>query len=144
MEYNWFTVLLVSTVLQCESATCTQISPPSRASLQLHAPPPRQVITERGAEFPVLYNSFPSAIYFTHGSVYMSILCYQFISPSCSCPFPCPCHHSLCLCLYSCPANKFISTIFSRFHIYEGDQYVANDSNSTQGHCFFHPISYIL
>ena len=26
--------------------------------------------------------------------------------------------HSLCLCLYSCPTNRFISTVFSRFYIY--------------------------
>ena len=29
---------------------------------------------EPGAEFPVLYSSFPLASYFTHGRVYMSML----------------------------------------------------------------------
>ena len=32
--------------------------------------PPLQVITEHQAELPVLYSSFPLAIYFTHRSVY--------------------------------------------------------------------------
>ena len=34
-------------------------------------------------------------------------------------PSPCPQVHSLCLRLYSCPASRFIRTIFFfRFHIY--------------------------
>ena len=33
-------------------------------------------------------------------------------------PTPCPQFHSLCLCLYSCPATRFISIIFFRVHIY--------------------------
>ena len=48
----------------------------------------------------------PLAIYFKHGSVYMSVLLSQFIC----------CVHkffSLCLCLYSCPENKFINTILN-------------------------------
>lgn len=68
------------------------------------------------AELPVLYSYFPLAIYFTYGSVYMSVLFSQFILP-----FPshtCPQVHPLCLDLYSCPANRFISIIFSKFNIY--------------------------
>ena len=34
-------------------------------------------------------------------------------------PTPCTHVHSLCLCLYFCPANRFIWTSFSRFHIYD-------------------------
>ena len=50
-------------------------------------------------------------------SVYLSIVLSQFISPSSplpSCPHVC----SVYLPVYSCTANKFICTIFSRFHIY--------------------------
>ena len=35
-------------------------------------PPPLQVITEHWAELPVLYSSFPLAIYLAHGSVYVN------------------------------------------------------------------------
>ena len=46
----------------------------------------------------------------------MSILTSQFIPPSPSPPRPHVC--SLCLCLYSCPATRFICTIFFSFLIY--------------------------
>ena len=39
----------------------------------------------------MLDSSFPLAICFTHGSVYMSVLLSQFIPPS---PFPYPCIHT--------------------------------------------------
>ena len=57
-------------------------------------------------------------IYFTFGSVYMSMPLFHFVTgyPS---PSPCPQVHSLCLCFYSCPAPRFIRNFFfSRFHIY--------------------------
>ena len=44
------------------------------------------------AEISVLYSSFPLAICFTHGSVYMSLLLSQFAPPS---PFPCCVHQSV-------------------------------------------------
>ena len=53
-------VVLISAIQCRESATCTHISPSSRASL-----PPLQVITEHGAEPPVLHSSFPLAILFS-------------------------------------------------------------------------------
>ena len=56
--------------------------------------------------------------YFTFGSVYVSMpLSHPVTSyPS---PSPCPQIHSLCLGLYSCPASRFIRTVFFfRFHIY--------------------------
>ena len=46
--------------------------------------PPLWVITEHRTELPVLYSSFPLASYFTHGSVYKSMLLSQFI------PYPVP------------------------------------------------------
>ena len=60
------------------------ISPPSWTSL-----PHLYVITERRAELPVLYSSFPLAICLTHGGVYMSVLILQFVPPS----FPLPSVH---------------------------------------------------
>ena len=50
---------------------------------------------------------------FTHGCVYMSMLLSQFVPPSPSLTASRVC--SLCLHLYSCPTNRFISTIFLYF-----------------------------
>ena len=81
-------------------------------------PPPRPHPTPLGhhrawAGLPVLSSSFPLALYFTHGGVYS-------LNSSHSLPsLLFPQVHSLQLCLYSCLANRLISTIFSRFHIYE-------------------------
>ena len=48
--------------------------------LSLHSTiPSLQLVAEHRAELPVLYSSFPLAIYFTHGSAYMSMLPSQFI-----------------------------------------------------------------
>ena len=55
------------------------------------------------------HSSFPLAMSFTRGSVYMSILPFQFIPPS---PSPSVSTNLFFICLYSCPANRFISTIF--------------------------------
>ena len=57
---------------ECESALCRHVSPSSGASLPPSIPRP-QVITEHGAELPVRHSSFPPAIHFTHGRVYMSV-----------------------------------------------------------------------
>ena len=59
-------------------------------------------------KFPVLYSRFPLVIYFTQGSVYMSILISQFVSPS-----PPPPFFSFHLHLYSCPGKRVIS-LYSR------------------------------
>ena len=110
MLYN---VVLVSPVQQQESAICIHISPPSwttRAILDY-----LQVIRQHWAGLPVLWSSFPHAIYFTHSSVHMSVILSQFVPPCPSPPAPTLCRPqvlSLHLCLYSCPANRFISTIF--------------------------------
>ena len=50
-------------------------------------PPPRSS-QSTNAELPVPYSSFTLAIYFTHGSVYMSVLVSQFIPTSPSYPVP--------------------------------------------------------
>ena len=55
--------------------------------------------------------------YLTHGSVRISMPFFQFVPP-----FPSPLWtqvHSLCLYLYSCPANRFIVLFFfSALHIF--------------------------
>ena len=58
-----------------------------------------------------MYSNSRLAIYFTHGSIQMSILLSQFVLPS---PSP-HVHMFLCLHLNSCPAKRFISTIFLDF-----------------------------
>ena len=63
------------------------------------------------------YSKIPLAIYFTHGTIHVSMLVSPFISLS---PFPtvskvC----SVCLCLHCCPANRFIGMYhLSRFDMY--------------------------
>ena len=69
------------------------------------------------ADLPVLCGCFPLAIYFTFGSVYMSMPLSHFI-PAYPSPSPCPQVHSLVgLCLYSCLAPRFFRTFFFLFHI---------------------------
>ena len=65
-----YKVVLVPAV-QCESAIGMHIilllQPPS------HHPHPMQVITEHRAELPKLHSSFPPALHFTRGNVYMYV-----------------------------------------------------------------------
>ena len=93
----------------------------------LHLPPslpipPLQVVTKHRPDIAVLGGYFPLAIYFTFGSVYMSMPLSHVVSAYPS-PTLCPQVHSLCLRLYSCPAPRFSRTIFfvyvfCRFHMY--------------------------
>ena len=78
--------------------------------------PPLQVVTKHRADLPVLCGCFPLPIYFTFGSVYMSMPLSHFI-PAYPSPSPCPQVHSLCLCLYSCPGPRFFRTIFYHLNI---------------------------
>ena len=68
---------------------------------------PIEVFREHSAELPVLYSSFPLALYFTHVSVYMSNLISQFIPPSPS---------WLCPCLFSMSASLFLPC--KQVHLY--------------------------
>ena len=82
----------------------------------LHLPPtlplpPLQVVTKHRADLPVLCGCFPLAIYFTFGSLYMSMTLSHFV-PAYHSPSPYPQVHSLHLRLYSCPAPRFIRTFF--------------------------------
>ena len=99
-----------------ESAICICISLPSWTSVPLRPPSHPIYLGNHRAqtELPVSYIRVLLAVCFTHGSVYMSILISQFHPPS---PPPALCPrvhyvHSLRLCLYSCPANRFICIIF--------------------------------
>ena len=58
------------------------------------------VIPEHRAELRVLCSSFPLAIYFTHGSVYMAMLLSRFI-PSSSSP-------AASACIFSMSASLFL------------------------------------
>ena len=75
-----------------------------------HTTLPLYVVTEYCVELPVLYSAFPLAIYFTCGSIYVSMLLSQLVPPSSSRAVSKVC--SLCLCLYPCSADGFIGTIF--------------------------------
>ena len=115
--YNYFT--------SCEflqnnevNQPCICICPLLETPSHYPPPPPSQPFTENQGKLAVLYCSFPLVVCFTHDSVYMSILIFQFISSS---PFPCPYWHvhSLYLWLYFLLANKFIcNTFFYIPHIY--------------------------
>ena len=73
----------------------------------LHAPDP--VITERWAPLPVLYNRLSLAICCTCGSIYMSMLFSQFISPS---PSPAVRKSLLHICVIFPPLQTGSSTLF--------------------------------
>ena len=73
--------------------------------------PSLQVDTKHRADLPVLCGCFPLAIYFTFGSVHMSMPVSHFV-PAYPSPSLCPQVYSLRLCLYFCPAPKFVRTFF--------------------------------
>ena len=77
--------------------------------------PSLQVIIESQAGFPVLY-SFPLAICFTHGSVYLSMLLSQFVPPFCS-PAVSTSPFSTSVSLFL-PYKQVHQYHFSRFHIH--------------------------
>ena len=86
--------------------TYIPISPPSCVSL-----PPSLSHPSRWTQSTELCGYFPLAIYFTFGGVYMSIPLSHLV-PAYPSPSQCPQVHSLRLCLYSCPAPRFLMTIF--------------------------------
>ena len=109
VEDHCFTIGLASAIQQCESATdiCTFL--PSNLSPTPHHPTPPGC-HRAPAALPASHRNFPLAICFTYGNVYGSVLFSQFIQPFPSSIVSKVC--SLCLCLFSCPAKRFISTIF--------------------------------
>ena len=97
-ETELYNAVLVSVVQQRESALCIHISPPHQVFLP---PPPPIPPGHHRAELPVLYSSFPLASYFTHESVYMSMLLSQFVSSS-------PSAHPMSTSLFSTSASLFL------------------------------------
>ena len=57
---------------------------PSLLALPLpsHPIPPLQVVTEHQSELPESYGKFLLAVYFTYGSVYVSMQLFPFVPPS--------------------------------------------------------------
>ena len=107
--------MLPSVVQWSESAISIHISPyPLPLEPPSHPPYPTLLGRHKHwVDLPVLWSSFPLAIHFKSGSVYMSILLSHFVPASPS-P-PCPQVHSLCPHRYSCPALGS-SVRFFRFH----------------------------
>ena len=100
--FNWRIIALEccvgfyhTTVRISQKCVCVYIYIPFLSSLPpTSAPiPPIKVIKEHRAELPVLYSSFPLAIYFTHGSV-MHVNPTLSNRPSLSFPPLCPQIHS--------------------------------------------------
>ena len=107
-------VVLGSAVQGNRSAICIHISPLSWTSLRTH-PPSHPSRPSQSTDLSSLgyIAASPLAVSFTYGSAHKSVPVSQFIPPTL---FP---HiHSLHLCLCSCSANRFICTIFFRFHIH--------------------------
>ena len=111
LECNCFTMRCYFLLFNEVNQLCVYMYPLSLGpTSHLHPPSHSQVITDHQAELPALHGSFPPALYFIHGSVYMSILISQFIPPSPS--LLCPQVRYLYLHLCSCPGSRFICTIF--------------------------------
>ena len=110
-----YNVVLGPAVRWSESAICIHIAPPSWTSFQRPSPHPSLGGHHRAlswAELLVPHSRFPLAIYFTRGSVYMSIPTLSSPQPFLY-PHPPSSHvHSLHLCFYPCPASRFICAIF--------------------------------
>ena len=114
LEYNCFTMLyqflLYNKVNQLY--VCIQPFPivsPSHPSPLSH-PLSHQ---EHRAKLPVLCREFPLASCLSQVENVCQCQSLEFVPPSTSPPYPRV--HSLCLHLYSCPANRFISTILLNF-----------------------------
>ena len=109
-ECNCFTTLHESLLYNEVNQLYVYIYPLPPGSPSHPQPHPTPLGHHRAPSWaPCAMQELPTSFYFTHGSVYMSIPISHFIPPS---PFPpCPKVHSLHLCLYSYPANRFISTI---------------------------------
>ena len=123
LEYKYFTMVCQFLLYSKVNQLYIYIYPHISSLLHLAYIPPipsLQVVTKHQADLTVLCGCFPLAIYFTFGSIYMSMPLSYFV-PAYPSPSPCPQVHSLCLCLYACPAPRFFRTIccfFFRFHIY--------------------------
>ena len=121
LEYNCFSVLcqflLYNKVNQLHVYIYPHILP--LLSLPPTLPiPPLKVVTKHRADLPVLCSSFPLAIHFTSGNVYMSMLLSHFVPAS---PSPDPVSSSpfsTSVSLFLC-CHQVHQYYFFRFHIYE-------------------------
>ena len=94
--------------------TYIPISPPSYSPS--HPPYPTPLGGHKAPSWSpcaMLCGCFPLAICFTFGSVYMSMPLSHCV-PAYPSPSPRPQVHSVRLCLYSCPAPRFIRTVRKR------------------------------
>ena len=94
--YYWSIIVLQ----YCVSFCCTKSSYVYAYIPSLLSTPPLRIpairfITEHQAELPVLYSSFPLALYLTHGGVYVN----NTFPVHATLPFPCYIHISI-LCVY--------------------------------------------
>ena len=109
MEDNCFTMLLVPAIQHHESALSVHIASPSWASL-----PPSPYPTSLGCHpalhwAPCVLQQLLLAVCFIYGNVYFQ--CYALHLSHPLLPLLCQVC-SVCLCLYSCPANWITGTIF--------------------------------
>ena len=103
LEYNCFTMLCQFLLYNKVNQLYVCIYPhiPSLLHLPPTLPiPPLQLITKHQADLPVLCSCFPLAIYFTFGSVYMSMLLSHFVPA-----YPAPFKFKLSTLVYS-PMEK--------------------------------------
>ena len=112
--------MLVSSVWWHESAACIHVSLPSWASLR-SCPLPTPLGHHRALGWaPLALQWLPAALCFTQGCTHVNAILW--VRPTLPFPTPGPVHVcSLCLSLYSCPANRFIRTAvldFFRFLIH--------------------------
>ena len=119
LEYNCFTMvcqfLLYNKVNQLYIYIYPHISSLLRL-LPILPISPFQVVTKHQADLPVLCSCLPLAIYFTFGSVYMSMPLSHSV-PAYPSPSPCPQVHSLRLRLYSCLAPRFFRTFYYYYYL---------------------------
>ena len=122
LEYNCFTMvcyfLLYNKLNQLYMYIYPQISSLLRLPSILPIPP-LQVVTKQQAGLPVLCSCFPLAIYFTTGSVYMSMPLSHFVPAY---PSPPRVHKSIpniCIFILVLPLGSSETVFFFfRFHIY--------------------------
>ena len=102
---------MVVQLLQQERNQCSSCGSASLLSFLLNNLRIKNLLyIEHQVELPVLHSNFPLAIYFTYGNISVSMLLFQSITPSNSPTVSKVC--SLCLHLYSCPADWLINTVF--------------------------------